>query len=317
MDVLRTPEHRFADVPGYDHPPRYVEVDAGDGSPRVRMAYVDVGEAAAPVCLMLHGEPSWGFLYRRVVDAVVAAGYRAVVPDLIGFGRSDKPADPQDYTYARHVAWVRSFLHELALSGVTLLCQDWGGLIGLRIVGQQPERFAAVVAANTFLPVGAPAPQAFLDWQRFSQGAHPFPVGFVLQNATETTLPPQVVAAYEAPFPDESFTAGARRFPMLVPTEPDDPGAVDNREAWPGLAAFDRPFVTAFSDGDPVTRGGDRVLQERVAGAAGQPHVVLAGGGHFLQEDVGPQLAEVVVATLRRAGAAGASTGNAGTPPAV
>jgi haloalkane dehalogenase len=281
------------------------------------MAYVDVGEAAAPVCLMLHGEPSWGFLYRRVVDAVVAAGYRAVVPDLIGFGRSDKPADPQDYTYARHVAWVRSFLHELALSGVTLLCQDWGGLIGLRIVGQQPERFAAVVAANTFLPVGAPAPQAFLDWQRFSQEAHPFPVGFVLQNATETTLPPQVVAAYEAPFPDESFTAGARRFPMLVPTEPDDPGAVDNREAWPGLAAFDRPFVTAFSDGDPVTRGGDRVLQERVAGAAGQPHVVLAGGGHFLQEDVGPQLAEVVVATLRRAGAAGASTGNAGTPPAV
>jgi haloalkane dehalogenase len=251
------------------------------------------------------------------VDAVVAAGYRAVVPDLIGFGRSDKPADPQDYTYARHVAWVRSFLDEVALSGVTLLCQDWGGLIGLRIVGQQPERFAAVVAANTFLPVGAPAPQAFLDWQRFSQGAHPFPVGFVLQNATETTLPPQVVAAYEAPFPDESFTAGARRFPMLVPTEPDDPGAVDNREAWPGLAAFDRPFVTAFSDGDPVTRGGDRVLQERVAGAAGQPHVVLAGGGHFLQEDVGPQLAEVVVATLRRAGAAGASTGNAGTPPAV
>jgi len=317
MEVLRTPEHRFADVPGYDHPPRYVEVDAGDGSAPVRMAYVDVGEAGAPVCLMLHGEPSWGFLYRRVVDAVVAAGYRAVVPDLIGFGRSDKPADPQDYTYARHVAWVRSFLHELALSGVTLLCQDWGGLIGLRIVGQQPERFAAVVAANTFLPVGAPAPQAFLDWQRFSQEAHPFPVGFVLQNATETTLPPQVVAAYEAPFPDESFTAGARRFPMLVPTEPDDPGAVDNREAWPGLAAFDRPFVTAFSDGDPVTRGGDRVLQERVAGAAGQPHVVLAGGGHFLQEDVGPQLAEVVVATLRRAGAAGASTGNAGTPPAV
>jgi haloalkane dehalogenase len=317
MDVLRTPEHRFADVPGYDHPPRYVEVDAGDGSPPVRMAHVDAGEAGAPVCLMLHGEPSWGFLYRRVVDAVVDAGYRAVVPDLIGFGRSDKPADPQDYTYARHVAWVRSFLDEVALSGVTLLCQDWGGLIGLRLVGQQPERFAAVVAANTFLPVGAPAPQAFLDWQRFSQEAHPFPVGFVLQNATETTLPPEVVAAYEAPFPDESFTAGARRFPMLVPIAPDDPGAIANREAWPGLAAFDRPFVTAFSDGDPVTRGGDRVLQERVAGAAGQPHVVLAGGGHFLQEDVGPQLAEVVVATLRRAGGAGASTGNAGPPPAV
>lgn len=315
--MLRTPEHCFADVPGYDHPARFVQVEAGDGSPPVRMAYVDAGRADAPVCLMLHGEPSWGFLYRQVVDAVVVAGYRAVVPDLVGFGRSDKPSDPQDYTYARHVGWVGSFLDSLALSDVTLLCQDWGGLIGLRIVGQQPGRFAAVVAANTFLPVGEPAPQAFLDWQRFSQEAHPFPVGFVLQNATETTLRPEVVAAYEAPFPDESFTAGARRFPMLVPTTPDDPGAVDNREAWRGLAAFDRPFVTDFSDGDPVTRGGDRVLQQQIVGAAGQPHVVLTGGGHFLQEDVGPQLAEVVVATLHRVHEVAARTGMPGMHPDV
>jgi haloalkane dehalogenase len=315
MDVLRTPEDRFAAVPGYDHEPRYVDVDAGDGSPRLRMAYVDAGPAEAPVCLMLHGEPSWGFLYRRIVDAVVAAGFRAVVPDLVGFGRSDKPADPEDYTYARHVAWVRSFLDATRLRDVTLVCQDWGGLIGLRLVGQQPDRFAAVVAANTFLPEGAPASEAFLQWQRFSQRVETFPVGFVLQNATATELPPDVVAAYEAPFPDESFTAGARRFPMLVPTDPDDPGAVDNRAAWPGLAAFDRPFVTAFSDGDPVTRGGDRVLQQRVAGAAGQPHVTLAGGGHFLQEDVGDALGAVVVDTVRRA-RAGAG-GNAAEHDAV
>ncbi len=302
MDVLRTSEDRFADVPGYHHAPRYADVNAGDGSDAVRMAYVDVGPAGAPVCLMLHGEPSWGFLYRRVVDVVTAAGYRAVVPDLVGFGRSDKPTDPQDYTYARHVGWVRSFLEETALGEVTLLCQDWGGLIGLRLVGEQPERFAAVVAANTFLPVGSPPPsQAFLDWRAFSQRADdPFPVGWVLQNATATTLPPEVVAAYEAPFPDASYTAGARRFPVLVPIDQDDPGAIDNRAAWPGLAAFDRPFVTAFSDGDPVTRGADRVLQERVAGAAGQPHVVLEGGGHFLQEDVGDGLAAVVVDTMRR-----------------
>jgi haloalkane dehalogenase len=302
MDVLRTPEERFAAVPGYDHRPRYVDVDAGDGSGSVRMAYVDAGPADAPVCLMLHGEPSWGFLYRHVVDAVTEAGFRAVVPDLVGFGRSDKPADPEDYTYARHAGWVRAFLDAAALRDITLLCQDWGGLIGLRLVGEQPERFAAVVAANTFLPVGSPPPsQAFLDWREFSQRADdPFPVGWVLQNATVSTLAPEVVAAYEAPFPDPAFTAGARRFPLLVPITPDDPGAVDNRAAWRGLAAFDRPFVTAFSDGDPVTRGGDRALQERVAGAAGQPHVTLSGGGHFLQEDVGEELGAVVVDTMRR-----------------
>jgi haloalkane dehalogenase len=300
MEVLRTPDARFAGVPGYDHEPQHVDVDAGDGSPSLRMAYVDAGPPDAPVCLMLHGEPSWGFLYRVVVDAVVAAGFRAVVPDLVGFGRSDKPAAPEDYTYARHVAWVRAFLDAVGLDGITLLCQDWGGLIGLRLVGEQPERFAGVVAANTFLPVGEAPGRDFLAWRDFSQRAHdPFPVAWVLQNATTTTLPPDVLAAYEAPFPDASYTAGARRFPVLVPVDPDDPGAVDNRAAWPGLAAFDRPFVTAFSDGDPVTRGADRVLRSRVAGAAGQPHVTLAGGGHFLQEDVGEQLGSVVVHTLR------------------
>ncbi len=301
MELLRTPDDRFADLPGYPHEPRYVDVAAGDGSPAVRMAYVDVGPADAPVCLMLHGEPSWGFLYRWVLDVVTAAGFRAVVPDLVGFGRSDKPVRTDDYTYARHVGWVRSFLEATGLAGMTLLCQDWGGLIGLRLVGEQPERFAAVVAANTFLPVGAPASPDFLAWRDFSQRADdPFPVGWVLQNATTTTLPPEVVAAYEAPFPDASYTAGARSFPALVPVDPDDPGAVDNRAAWRGLASFERPFVTAFSDGDPITRGADRALQERVAGAAGQRHVVLEGGGHFLQEDVGDRLAEVVVDTMRR-----------------
>ncbi len=317
MDVLRTPEDRFDSVPGYDHPPRYVQVEAGDGSRPLRMAYVDAGPPEAPLCLMLHGEPSWGFLYRRVVDVVTASGFRAVVPDLVGFGRSDKPADPAEYTYARHVGWVRSFLDATGVGDLTLLCQDWGGLIGLRLVGEQPERFVAVVAANTFLPVGDPPSPDFLAWRDFSQRADdPFPVGWVLQNATATTLPPEVVAAYEAPFPDASFTSGARRFPALVPVDPADPGAVDNRAAWPGLAAFGGPFVTAFSDGDPITRGADRVLQRRVAGAAGQPHVLLEGGGHFLQEDVGDRLAGVVVDTMRRVHGP-APEGNVAVPPAV
>ncbi len=304
METLRTPDDRFADLPDFPHEPRYVDVDAGDGSGPVRMAWVEDGPADGPVVLALHGEPSWSFLYRKVMPVVAGAGARIVCPDLIGFGRSDKPTQTSDYTYARHVAWVTAFIDALDLRDVTLLCQDWGGLIGLRIVGQQPARFAGVVAANTFLPTGDGTPSdAFLQWQRFSQEVPEFPTGMILQGATTTELSEAEVAAYDAPFPDQSFVAGARIFPALVPTSPDDPGGIDNRAAWEGLAGFDRPFVTAFSDGDPVTAGNDVPLQERIAGAAGQPHVTLAGGHHFLQEDVGPELGAVVVDLLRRTGA--------------
>ena len=305
MDFLRTPDDRFAAIADYPYDPKYLDVDAGDGSGTPRMAYVDEGPADAPVVLMLHGEPSWGFLYRHVMGPVLAAGHRCVVPDLIGFGRSDKPADRNECTYARHYGWVRSLVHQLDLRDITLVCQDWGGLLGLRMVGLEPERFAGVVAANTFLPTGDGTPsEAFRNWRQFSQDVPEFPTGMILQGATVSDLPAEVVAAYDAPFPDESYKEAARQFPVLVPIDTDDPGGRDNVAAWEGLAAFDRPFVTAFSDGDPVTAGNDVPLQQRIAGAAGQPHVTLAGGGHFLQEDVGPELGQVVVDLLARSAGA-------------
>ncbi|MEZ4403790.1 MAG: haloalkane dehalogenase [Kofleriaceae bacterium] len=296
MDRVRTPDERFADLPDFAYAPRYLEVAAGDDGPPLRMAYVDEGPADAPVVLMLHGEPSWSFLYRHVIATVVGAGLRAVAPDLIGFGRSDKPTDRAAYTYASHLGWVRGFIDGLGLRAITLVCQDWGGLLGLRLVGEQPERFARVVAANTFLPTGdQPMPPAFFAWQQFSQTTPVFPTGRVVAGAVARGLAPAVIAAYDAPFPDDTYQAGARQFPLLVPARPDDPASAGNRAAWRTLEQFTRPVVTAFGDSDPITRGGDRVLQARIPGAAGQPHVTLERAGHFLQEDVGPALGQVVV----------------------
>lgn len=301
MHTLRTPDDRFTNIPDFPFEPHHVDVDAGDGSGPVRMAYIDEGPRDGRVVLMLHGEPSWSFLYRKLIPPIVAAGHRAIAPDLVGFGRSDKPTSTDDYTYARHVAWMSSFLDAVDLTDITLVCQDWGGLIGLRIVAHQPDRFAGVVAANTFLPDGSGTPsEAFVNWQQFSQTVEEFPTGFILQGATNTELSDAEVAAYDAPFPDQSYVAGARIFPALVPTSPDDPGGVDNAEAWKSLERFERPFVTAFSDGDPVTGGNDVPLQRRIAGAQDQPHTTLAGGHHFLQEDVGPELAQVVIDLIDR-----------------
>jgi haloalkane dehalogenase len=295
MEVLRTPDERFAAVPDFALDPQYVEVDDGDGG-ALRLAYVTAGPIDGEPVLLLHGEPSWSFLYRTVIPVLTAAGLRAVAPDLIGFGRSDKPAEQSAHTYARHVGWLRQALFErLDLRDVTLVGQDWGGLLGLRLVGEHPERFARVVAANTGLPTGDhPMSEAFLAWQRFATTTERFDVGRVVQNGTRTELPPEVVAAYDAPFPDDRFTAGPRVFPSLVPTRPDDPAAAANRTAWDVLSQFEKPFLTAFSDGDPITGGGDRVFQKLVPGARGREHLTLAGGGHFLQEDVGPELGRVV-----------------------
>ena len=295
MKVLRTPDERFASLPGHPFAPRYVEVPSGDGG-RLRMHAVDEGPRDAAPVLMLHGEPSWSYLYRKLVPILVAAGHRAVAPDLVGFGRSDKPAERSDYTYQRHVDWMRAFVESVDLRGITLVCQDWGGLVGLRLVAEHPERFARVVAANTFLPTGdTHLGEAFMRWQKFSQEVPVFPTGQILQGATQTELSPEVVAAYDAPFPDESYKAGARQFPMLVPTSPDDPASEPNRRAWQALERFDQPFLTAFSDGDPITRGADAMLRERIPGAKGQAHTTIEGGGHFLQEDRGEALARVVV----------------------
>ncbi len=300
MEVLRTPDDRFDGLPGYDFAPHYAEVSDQDGG-TLRMHYLDEGPADGETLVLLHGEPSWSFLYRHMIPVLSAAGLRSIAPDLVGFGRSDKPTPRTEYTFARHVEWVRSLLFDhLALSSVTLIGQDWGGLIGLRLVGEHPDRFARVVAANTFLPTGdTPPGDAFKNWLKFSQEVEEFPSGTIVNFGCLTELSPEVVAGYDAPFPDQTFCEGARQFPTLVPITPDGPGSAEGRAAWKVLETFDRPFLTAFSDGDPITAGSDRVLQARIPGTKGQPHVTIAGGGHFLQEDKGEELANVVVEFVR------------------
>jgi haloalkane dehalogenase len=295
MEALRTPDERFADLPDFPYAPRYVEVDDGEGG-LLRVAYVDEGPADGETVLLLHGEPSWSFLYRRMIPVLVDAGLRVVAPDLVGFGRSDKPVDRAAHTYARHVGWMRqALLDQLDLRDVTFVGQDWGALIGLRLVAEHPDRFARVVIANGGLPTGdRPVTEAFLAWRRFSQESPDFQIGRVVGNGCTTPLPPAVGAAYDAPFPDERYTAGPRILPSLVPADADDPAAADNRAAWEVLSRWEKPFLTAFSDGDAITRGGERVFQKLVPGAQGMPHTTLAGGGHFLQEDVGPEFARVV-----------------------
>lgn len=295
MEVLRTPDERFAALPGFPWEPHYVEVDG------VRIARVDEGPRDAEVVLMLHGEPSWSYLYRKLIPVVTAAGHRAVAPDLVGFGRSDKPAAREDYTYQRHVDWMRGAVEGLDLRRITLVCQDWGGLIGLRLVAAMPDRFSRVVAANTFLPTGDHDPgDAFRAWQRYSQTTPEFHVGGIVKGGCVSELPPEVVAAYDAPFPDDGYKAGARQFPALVPTRPDDPAAEPNRRAWEVLARWEKPFLTAFGDSDAITRGADAVLQKLVPGCQGQPHTTLEGAGHFLQEDRGEELGRVVVDFMGR-----------------
>ena len=296
MRVLRTPDERFVGLPGYDFEPNYIEIAAHDGT-ALRVHYLDEGPADAAPVVLLHGEPSWSYLYRSMIPPISAAGHRVVVPDLVGFGRSDKPAATDDYTYARQVEWMADALFgALDLRDITLFGQDWGGLIGLRLVALEPERFARIVIGNTGLPTGkGPASEAFLNWQRFSRESPVFPIGAIVDGGCQRELSASEKAAYDAPFPDDSYTAGARIMPSLVPTTPDDPASAANIEAWSVLERFERPFLLAFSDRDPITKGGDAPFLAKVPGAAGREHVTIEGGGHFLQEDCGPRLAEVIV----------------------
>jgi haloalkane dehalogenase len=274
MEALRTPDDRFARLPGYPFAPRYVEVEG------LRIHYVDEGPRDAAPVLLLHGEPSWSYLYRKMIPVITAAGQRAIAPDLVGFGRSDKPVRREDYTYQRHVDWMRGVLERLDLRRVTLVCQDWGGLIGLRLAAEHPERFGGIVAANTFLPTGdRPAGSAFLAWRKYSQETPDFHVGGIVKGGCVTDLAPEIVAAYDAPFPDDRYKAGARQFPMLVPVTSDDPAAAPNRRAWEALGRWTKPFLTAFSDSDPITGGADRILQQAIPGARGQAHRTIGGAG--------------------------------------
>jgi len=297
MEILRTPEEQFSDLPGYSFEPHYVEVDG------LRIHYVDEGPRDAEPVLMMHGEPSWSYLYRKMLPVITAAGYRAIAPDLVGFGRSDKPAQREHYTYQRHVDWMKGVLEALDLKGITLVGQDWGGLIGLRLAAEHEGRFARIVAANTGLPTGdITMGEAFLRWQRYSQSVPVFHAGGIVKGGCVSELAPEVIAAYDAPFPDDSYKAGARQFPLLVPTTPDDPAAVPNRKAWEVLSHWEKPFLTAFSDSDPVTRGADRLFRQVIPGAKDQPHTTIVGAGHFLQEDKGEELARVVVDFIRQTG---------------
>lgn len=295
MHALRTPDERFDGLPGFPFSPHYTQVPDGDGG-ALRMHYLDEGPADGPVVLLLHGEPSWCFLYRTMIPVLVAQGLRCIAPDLVGFGRSDKPTQPGDYSYARHVEWVRScVLDELGLEDITLFGQDWGGLIGLRLAAEHPKRFARVAIGNTGLPTGLePASKAFLAWQQFSQTTPDFDAGAIVAMAVVSTLSAEVTAAYNAPFPDDSYKAGARIFPTLVPTDASDPASAANVSAREALCAWDKPFLTLYSDSDPITGGGEVWFQRNVPGATGQPHTTITGAGHFLQEDQGPRVAELL-----------------------
>jgi haloalkane dehalogenase len=333
MEIARTPDDRFRELPGWPFEPRYTNVPDGEGG-SLRIHYVDEGSRGADPILCLHGQPTWSYLYRKMIPIFTAAGQRVIAPDLIGFGRSDKPTQTSDYSYARHVAWLHAFVLALDLRGVTLVCQDWGGLVGLRVVAGLPERFARVVTSNTALPDGrgipgnaapalralyaalpvpqtmidvaksfAPAtsggPPPFMHWQKYCAESPQFAPRDVMRVLC-AKLSPAELTAYAAPFPDERFLAGARRFPTLVPILPDDPAIPDNRRAWQALGRFTRPFLTAFTDSDPVTAGQHVRFQHEVPGALGQPHTTIQGAGHFVQEDAGAELAKITLDLIAR-----------------
>lgn len=302
MKVLRTPDSQFADLPDFPFVPHYWDVGGSSGA-ELRMHYVDEGPRHAAPVLLLHGEPSWSYLYRKMIPPLVGAGRRVVAPDHIGFGRSDKPGAVADYTYARHVDWNLALLRALDLRDITLFCQDWGGPIGFSLLAAEPQRFAAVVATNTILPTAQPPPageipgwpgQTIEAWIEMARSAPQLPVGAIVRAATAGGLSESAVAAYDAPFPDESFKAGVRAFPQIIPLRADDPGALHNRSVWRVLERFDRPFVTAFSDADPTTAAWAAVFQRSVPGARGREHSTVRGG-HFAQEDSGVELAQIIL----------------------
>ena len=296
MKSLRTPEERFVDLDGYPFAPNYVDIDDTDGG-TLRVHYLDEGPADGPVVLCMHGEPSWSYLYRKMIPLLVDAGLRVIAPDLVGFGKSDKPSEKSDYTYARHVAWMQeAIVDHLDLTDATFFGQDWGGLVGLRLVAENPERFARVVIGNTGLPTGESGmSEAFMQWQKFSQESPVFPIGQILNGATITELSEAEIAAYDAPFPDETYKEGARIFPSLVPTSVDDPAVPANLAAWDVFKAWDKPLICCFSDSDPVSAGGDKPFIKLVPGAEGQPHVTVENAHHFFQEDGAPQLAQIII----------------------
>lgn len=305
--VLRTPDDCFRDLPDFDFEPRYHTLqDQRFGA--LRMHYLDEGPRDAPVVLMLHGEPTWSFLYRKLIGPVTRAGYRALAPDLIGFGRSDKLAQRSDYSYQRFVDWLGDWLRALDLRRITLVCQDWGGPLGLRLLGAMPERFDAVLATNTLLPNCEAPPRGIDDWPgriiedwvALSAAAQDLPVAEIIAGTCITRPEAAVLRAYDAPFPDASYKAAMLEFPSLIPIREGMAGVAENRAAWRVLEQFEKPFLTAFSDGDPATKAWEQVFRQRVPGAAAQPRLEIAGAGHFVQEEAGEELAQILLDFLAR-----------------
>ncbi|MCX7248911.1 MAG: haloalkane dehalogenase [Burkholderiales bacterium] len=299
--ILRTPEARFANLSDFPYVPHYTEIGG------LRIAYIDEGPRTAPVVLLMHGEPSWSYLYRKMIPVLLQAGYRVVAPDLVGFGRSDKPARKADYSYLNHVQWMKAWMERVDLRGATLFCQDWGSLIGLRMAAELPDRFARIVLANGGLPTGTTeTPKAFRIWRAFAVYSPWFPIGRIVKTGCALGLTPQEIAAYDAPFPSRKYKVAARLFPTFVPTTPDDPERQNNERAWDFFKQCQKPFLTLFSNRDPVTRGGHKMWQKLVPGAQGQAHAVTRGAGHFLQEDKGEEVAQAIDAFIKATPHAGA-----------
>lgn len=294
MKLLRTPNERFENLPDFPFEPNYLDVEG------IRIHYIDEGPKNAEVVLLMHGEPSWSFLYRHMIPILVQAGYRTIAPDLVGFGRSDKPTEKSDHTYRKHVKWISKLVNLLDLNNITLFCQDWGSLISLRVAIENQERFRRIVLSNGGLPTGKQkSTKAFLDWQEFSRTTTKFDVGRIIQGGTVSNLARNVIKAYDAPFPDDTYKAGARIMPSLVPTTIDDPEHEANKKAWEMFFQWKKPFLIAFSDSDPITRGADKFWQENVPGAQGQNHTTIKNAGHFVQEDKGPELANLIVKFIK------------------
>lgn len=290
MDFVRTPNERFSNLPGYPFRPNYVQLGG------LRMHYVDEGPRNGPTMLLMHGNPTWSYLYRKMIPPLTGAGFRTLAPDLIGLGKSDKPTCISDYSYQAHVDWMRAFITQLDLRDVVLVCQDWGSLIGLRLAAEERDRFARIVVANGTLPTGdRPPPRLFRIWRAFARWSPVSPIGWMVRQGCAARFGDDILAAYDAPFPSRRFKSGVLAFPRLVPTSPNDPAAPANRAAWARLGEWHKPFLTVFGSRDPIMRGADKLLQEQVPGAKGQPHTVIRQAGHFIQEDKGEELAKLIL----------------------
>lgn len=293
-NCLRTPEDRFAGLVDFPYTPRYSTIGG------LRIAHIDEGPRDAPAVLLMHGEPTWSYLYRKMIPVLLAAGCRTIVPDLVGFGRSDKPTRRADYSYLNQVQWMSAWMEAINLRGLTLFCQDWGSLIGLRMVAEAPERFERIVLANGGLPTGmGEIPPAFKIWRAFARWSPVFPIGRIVKAGCVAGLTPAEIAAYDAPFPGARYKVATRVFPGFVPTTPDDPERPNNERAWALFKRWDKPFLTLFSSGDPVTRGGEKIWQRDVPGARDQAHTIIRGAGHFLQEDKGAEVAQALARFMR------------------